>query len=113
MAGLSIGLLMMGVQLWLLTVALELYLSGEGDRTWSLALASGAIFLGGLLILALLRRRPAGPPVVIALPEPPLPARIGAPLPHPPVTPLRPASSTPHPPVPPPPPDAPREQRRP
>jgi hypothetical protein len=79
MAALSIGLLMMGIQLWLLTVALELYLAGEGERTWSLALASGAIFLGGLLILAVLRRRPAGPPVVIALPEPPLPEHIGAP----------------------------------
>jgi len=78
MAALSIGLLLMRVQLWLLTVALDLYLAGEGPRTWSLALASGAIFLGGLLMLVVLRRRPAGPPVVVAPPEPPLPARLGA-----------------------------------
>ena len=54
MAGLSIGLLMMGLQLWLLTVALELYLSGEGARTWSLALASG-------FRLPFARRRSRGP----------------------------------------------------
>ena len=58
MTGLMIGLLMMGIQLWLLTVALELFLAGEGERVWQLALASGAIFLGGLLMLRLLRRRP-------------------------------------------------------
>jgi hypothetical protein len=99
MAALSIGLLLMGIQLWLLTVALDLYLAGEGARTWSPALASGAIFLGGLLILAVLRRRPAGPPAVVAPPEPPLPARIGAPPPP------RPADPHPR--------DAPREGRRP
>lgn len=58
LAGLAIGILLMGVQLWLLTVALELYLSGEGNRVWQLALISGAIFLGGLGMLSLMRRRP-------------------------------------------------------
>jgi hypothetical protein len=58
LAGLTIGLLMMGIQLWLLTIALELYLAGEGARIWQLALASGAIFLGGLLMLRLIARRP-------------------------------------------------------
>lgn len=58
MTGLMIGLLLMGIQLWLLTVALELYLSGAGNQVWQLALLSGAIFLGGLAILQLLRRRP-------------------------------------------------------
>jgi hypothetical protein len=58
MAALAIGLLLMGLQLWLLTVALELYLSGDGGRVWQLALVSGAIFAGGLAMLALLRRRP-------------------------------------------------------
>jgi hypothetical protein len=58
MAGLAIGLLLLGVQLWLLTVALELFLSGAGDRVWQLALLSGLIFVGGLAILWLLRRRP-------------------------------------------------------
>jgi hypothetical protein len=56
--GLTVGVLLMGVQLLLLTVALELYLSGEGGRIWQHALASGGIFLCGLLMLWLLRRRP-------------------------------------------------------
>lgn len=55
---LLIGLLLMGIQLWLLTVALELYLAGEGAHVWQLALLSGGVFLGGLAILWLLARRP-------------------------------------------------------
>jgi hypothetical protein len=64
MAALTIGLLMMGIQLWLLTVSLELYLGGAGERCWLLAVVSGAIFLGGLLMLRMLDRRPrvGGPP---------------------------------------------------
>lgn len=58
LAGLAIGLLLLAVQLWLLTIALELYLAGAGERIWQLALASGAIFLGGLIMLRLLNRRP-------------------------------------------------------
>jgi hypothetical protein len=58
MAGLAIGVLLLSIQLWLLTIALELYLAGEGDRVWLTALVSGAIFAGGLLMLRLLRRRP-------------------------------------------------------
>ena len=58
LAGLTIGLLLMGIQLWLLTIALDLYLAGAGARIWQLALVSGAIFLGGLLMLRLLNRRP-------------------------------------------------------
>ena len=58
LAGLSIGILMLGIQLWLLTIALELYLAGEGRQVWLIALVSGAIFGGGLLMLWLLRRRP-------------------------------------------------------
>jgi hypothetical protein len=58
MAGLAIGILLMGIQLWLLTIALELYLAGHGDQVWLTALVSGAIFAGGLLMLRLLRRRP-------------------------------------------------------
>ena len=58
MTGLVIGLLMMAVQLWLLTIALDLYLGGKGGQVWQLALVSGAIFLGGLGLLWLLRRRP-------------------------------------------------------
>lgn len=62
---LAIGVLLMGVQLWLLTVALELFLAGEGEEIWQIALVSGAIFLGGMLMLWLLRRRPG-----VRLPSP-------------------------------------------
>jgi hypothetical protein len=60
LVGLTIGLLLMGMQLWLLTIALELYLGGSGGIIWQIALASGAIFGGGLLMLRRLRRRPRG-----------------------------------------------------
>lgn len=60
LAGLSIGVLLMGIQLWLLTVALELYLAGGGSQVWNLAIISGFIFLGGLLMLWVLGRRPRG-----------------------------------------------------
>ena len=58
MAALMLGLLLMGIQLWLRTIALELYLAGEGRQVWQRALISGAIFLGGLAMVGLLRRRP-------------------------------------------------------
>jgi hypothetical protein len=58
LAGLAIGLLLMGIQLWLLTIALDLYLAGAGAHIWQLGLVSGGIFLGGLLMLRLLARRP-------------------------------------------------------
>ena len=61
LAPLMLALLLMGIQLWLLTVALELYLGGAGRQVWQLALASGLIFLGGLLTLRLLGQRPPGP----------------------------------------------------
>lgn len=57
-AALVVGLLLMALQLWLLTVALELFLSGQGRDVWPLALISGCIFAGGLGILWLLQRRP-------------------------------------------------------
>ena len=63
LAGLSVGVLLMAVQLWLLTVALDLYLSGASGQVWVLALVSGLIFAGGLVVLWVLHRRPtaAGP----------------------------------------------------
>jgi hypothetical protein len=57
-AALAIGILLLAIQLWLLTVALDLYLAGNGSEVWGLALVSGAIFVGGLVVLAVLRRRP-------------------------------------------------------
>lgn len=56
LAALSIGILMLAMQLWLLTVSLDLYLGGRGEGLWILALVSGVIFLGGLLALRLLWR---------------------------------------------------------
>jgi hypothetical protein len=57
-AGLALGMLLLAIQLWMLTIGLELYLGGHGDRIWSLALISGVIFLGGLGMLRVLSRRP-------------------------------------------------------
>ncbi len=60
-AKLALGVLLLGVQLWLLTVALDLYLSGDGSDVWTLALFSGIVFVGGLLALRLPGRRPRVP----------------------------------------------------
>lgn len=57
-AALAIGILFLGLQLWLLTVALDLYLGGSGDTVWGIALCSGGVFLGGLLVVRVLGRRP-------------------------------------------------------
>jgi hypothetical protein len=54
---LALGLVLMTLQLWLLTVALDLLLGGERAGFLRLGLASGAIFAGGLLVLWLLRVR--------------------------------------------------------
>lgn len=58
LASLAIGLVLLAIQLWLLTVALELYLAGHGDEVWVLAIFSGACFLGGLFAVWLLSRSP-------------------------------------------------------
>jgi hypothetical protein len=57
-AALAIGVLLMGIQLWLLTVALDLYLAGKATQVWGIAAVSGLIFLGGLVVLWVLGRRP-------------------------------------------------------
>lgn len=58
---LTIGILLMGIQLWLLTIALDLYLAASGAWLWLLVIISGLIFLGGLLMLRVLKRRPRSP----------------------------------------------------
>jgi hypothetical protein len=58
---LLLGLVLMGLQLWLLTVALDLLLGGKTHGFLGLALASGAVFAGGLVVLWLLRASPPGP----------------------------------------------------
>ncbi len=58
LTGLALGVLLMGIQLWLLTIALDRYLAGQGMDSWLLAVISGLVFLGGLLVLRMLARRP-------------------------------------------------------
>ncbi|HEY9856009.1 MAG TPA: hypothetical protein V6D05_09750 [Stenomitos sp.] len=57
-AAVVIGMVLLGCQLWLLTVALDLYLAGEGGKILLIALVSGAIALGGGAMWVLLNRRP-------------------------------------------------------
>ncbi len=58
LTGLSLGILLMGIQLWLLTIALDRYLAGQGIDIWLLAVISGLVFLGGLFVLRMLARHP-------------------------------------------------------
>lgn len=62
MFGLSIGVLLMALQLWLLTLAFDLYSSGSRTQTVVIALISGLVFAGGLFMLRLLDQgRPREP----------------------------------------------------
>jgi hypothetical protein len=58
LAGLALGIMLLGIQLWLLTIALDRYLAGQGMNLWVLVLISGLVFLGGVLMLRLLSRHP-------------------------------------------------------
>jgi hypothetical protein len=58
LTALSIGILLMGIQLWLLTIALDLYLAGGSIEIWILVIISGLVFLGGVLVWRVLRRNP-------------------------------------------------------
>ncbi len=55
LAAVLVGLLLLAMQLWLLTVALDLYLSGRGGEIWSLVIISGVIFAGGVATYIVLR----------------------------------------------------------
>jgi hypothetical protein len=59
--GLMLGLVLMAIQLWLLTLAFDLYLAGERAETVWVAICSGFIFFGGLGILWFLDHRPRRP----------------------------------------------------
>jgi hypothetical protein len=48
--------LLLAIQLWLLTIALDLYLGGRGGEIWSLVIISGLIFAGGVAADVVLRR---------------------------------------------------------
>lgn len=60
--GLAIGILLMGIQLWLLTLAFNLYLAGERRGTLLVCVSSGLIFAGGVAMLRLLARHPSRRP---------------------------------------------------
>jgi hypothetical protein len=62
LTALSIGIVLLAVQLWLLTVALDIYLGGERGGLWALALISGLVFLGGLAAWRIISRRRPSPP---------------------------------------------------
>jgi len=49
------GILLMSVQLWLLTLAFNLYLSGDRRGTLIAAIISGCVFIGGIVMLGALR----------------------------------------------------------
>ena len=56
LAAVLIGVLLLAIQLWLLTIALDLFLGGRGGEIWSLVLISGLIFAGGVAPYVVLRR---------------------------------------------------------
>ena len=58
MLGLAIGIMLMSIQLWLLTLAFDLYMLEEDTDALLAATVSGLIFLGGLAMLRILDRRP-------------------------------------------------------
>lgn len=53
----TLGLLLLGLQLWLLSAVHDLFLAGEGRFLWAGFLLSGLIFLGGLGALRVLDRQ--------------------------------------------------------
>jgi hypothetical protein len=57
-AALMIGILLLALQLWILTVALEEFQRHKDERTYILAGISAVIFVGGLTIRWLLKRTP-------------------------------------------------------
>ncbi len=59
MLGVTLGILLMSLQLWLLTLAFDLYLLGHKWETFRAAVFSGLVFVGGLIMLRLLDR-PSG-----------------------------------------------------
>jgi hypothetical protein len=52
----AIGVVLLAIQLWLLTVALDIYLAGNRGDLWVLAVLSGLVFLGGLAAVRVIGR---------------------------------------------------------
>ncbi len=57
-AAVAIGIVLLAIQLWLLTVALDIYLAGERGQLWVLAVLSGLVFLGGIVAIRVISRGP-------------------------------------------------------
>lgn len=57
-AALAVGILLMGLQLWILTVALDAFQRHNNAQVYALAGISALIFLGGAAMLWILRRTP-------------------------------------------------------
>lgn len=57
-AAVAIGILLMGVQLWILTVALEQFERHHYGEVYALTGISALIFAGGVAMLWMLRRTP-------------------------------------------------------
>lgn len=51
MAAVILGSLMLALQFWLLTTALDIFLAGNGDQVWQLGAVSAVAFLGGVVAL--------------------------------------------------------------
>ena len=58
-AALAMGILLMGIQLWILTVALEHFERHAYSQIYALAAISALIFAGGVVMLWLLRKKPS------------------------------------------------------
>jgi len=56
--GLAVGIMLISIQLWLLTLAFDLYMLKQDTDAILAAAASGLVFLGGLAMLRILDRRP-------------------------------------------------------
>jgi hypothetical protein len=57
-AAVAIGIVLLAIQLWLLTVALDIYLAGARGQLWVLALLSGVVFVGGVVAIRVISRGP-------------------------------------------------------
>jgi hypothetical protein len=57
-AAVAIGIVLLAIQLWLLTVALDIYLAGDRGQLWVLAVLSGVVFVGGIVAIRVISRGP-------------------------------------------------------
>lgn len=61
MLGLAFGILLVSLQLWVLTLAFDLYLLDQDRDTLLVAVFSGLVFVGGLAMLRVIDRSPKPP----------------------------------------------------